>query len=927
MRSASTSRKGPVMFRLERNHRNPYVAVLALLSAALVCSCARRAPTADDARTKKDKQIANADDVDRALAEAAKEALEDREGAVLVMDPQTGRLRAAVNPRLAFEQDFPPGSTIKSFTALTAMRAGLIDRESRTLCRGRFIGESLDVVCSHPKSKGPFSLAQALGYSCNYFFATLSGRLNFDAFKATLASAGFGAKTGVNIGAESAGNLRDSDWRVRDLLGEGDNLLVTPIQLLTAYCALMNGGHVFRPQISPAGKFETEERRRLHIEDSHRAALIEGMRGAVVYGTAEKAGLSSLPIFVFGKTGTSTSSNGFRRQGWFVSFAADAGSAAEATPESLELAVLVFIKRSHGSDAALVSHRVFEEYVKQKGGGGESARPGDVARGRPGEGPNIKVRMFNEGRVVTLSLEEYVLGVLSVEAAVEDEIEALKAQAIVSRTYALKNLGRHANEGFDLCSNTHCQQYVSDDSRVSETMRRAVIETAGELLRDSKGQIADAYFHAACGGYTANFESLWGTAGPSYLRGVRDDYCKTMPNHDWTDEISSVQLAKALASDPLTDVGAKIDAVVVTTRDVTGRAEIISIEGERRRQVRGWAFKLIVGRALGWNVLKSSRFSVSRKGSTFIFRGSGFGHGLGLCQSGAHVMARRGATYAQIIDHYFQGTRVLADQANAKAQSRKDAKDPSFDSYSAAASLRLCFAGSDLTLSSDHFHLSYHSRVPRTEVEAALRALEAARLDMLARVGPASLKLPDFPLDVVVHETTQDFIAATGQSWWAAGVTHGHQIDLQPLAVLRRRRILTSTLRHEYAHAVIEAAGGGGAPRWLAEGLAISFAGEGPALERFKPARRLLVDELERRLAMPRSAAEMRSLYAAAYVEVRALIHTEGEPSVWRRAGHAHAGGSGLNDVGATITAFNQELTWNWEQRWAAAGNSYSKRS
>ena len=884
------------MFRLKRNRRNPFLAVLTLsLLTALVCSCKQPTPTAEPAEgsaKRKEKPTENADDVDRALAEAAKKALGDREGAVLVMDPQTGRLRAVVNPRLAFEQAFPPGSTIKSFTALTAMRAGLIDRESRTLCRGRFTGDSLDVVCSHPKSKAPFNLAQALGYSCNYFFATLSGRLSFDAFKATLASAGLGAKTGVNAVGESAGRLCDTDWRVRDLLGEGDNVLVTPIQLLTAYSALMNGGHLFRPQISPAGKLDAEVRTSLHIEDSHRAELIEGMRGAVVYGTAEKAGLSSLPIFIFGKTGTSTSSNGFRRQGWFVSFAADAGSAAVATPESLELAVLVFIKRSHGSDAALVSHRVFEEYVKQKRGEGESARAGDGARA--GERPSLKVKMLNEGRVVTLSLEEYVLGVLSAEAAVEDEVEALKAQAVVSRTYALKNLGRHANEGFDLCSNTHCQQYVSDDSRVSETMRRAVIETAGEVLRDSKGQAADAYFHAACGGYTANFESLWGTPGPGYLRGVRDDYCATMPNRDWTDEIPAAQLAKALASDPLTDVGKKIDEVVVTKRDVTGRAEIISIEGERRRQVRGWDFKLIVGRALGWHVLKSSRFSVSRRGSTFVFRGSGFGHGLGLCQNGAHVMARRGATCQQILDHYFQGTRISGDQANAKSQSRKDAKDVSGDSYqpSAFASLRLCvFARTpDLTLSSDHFHVSYPSRVPRSEVEAALRAFEAARLDMFARVGPASLKLPESKIDVVCYETTQAFIEATGQSWWVAGVTHGGRIELQPLGVLRRRRVLRSTLRHEYAHAVIEAVGGSGAPRWLAEGLAISFAGEGPSLERYKPRMRLSLDELERRLARPRSAAEMRSLYAAAYVEVRALIRKEGEPGAWRRVAHARLG-------------------------------------
>ena len=103
-----------------------------------------------------------------------------------------------------------------------------------------------------------------------------------------------------------AGMLRGGEWQVRNLLGEGENLLVTPIQLLTAYCALMNGGSLYRPQIAPADEFVPEVRSKLPVESSQRRGLIEGMRGAVVYGTAEKSGLSSLPIFIFGKTGTST---------------------------------------------------------------------------------------------------------------------------------------------------------------------------------------------------------------------------------------------------------------------------------------------------------------------------------------------------------------------------------------------------------------------------------------------------------------------------------------------------------------------------------------------------------------------------------------------------------------------------------------------
>src|SRR5207253_1662269 len=98
------------------------------------------------------------------------------------------------------------------------------------------------------------------------------------------------------------------------------------------------------------------------------------------------------------------------------------------------------------------------------------------------------------------------------------------------------------------------------------------------------------------------------------------------------------------------------DQAVVSKRDETGRAEFITVEGEHRKTVRGWDFKIIVGRVLGWNILKSSRFEVSRSGSNFVFRGSGFGHGLGLCQEGAHVMAARGVSYERILEKYFPGT-------------------------------------------------------------------------------------------------------------------------------------------------------------------------------------------------------------------------------------------------------------------------------
>jgi cell division protein FtsI/penicillin-binding protein 2 len=292
---------------------------------------------------------------DEDLKRAATEALGDREGAVIVIDPQTGRLRAVINPRLAFEQAFPPGSAIKPFTALAAMRAGLLDRETRRLCRTRYESEDFEIVCSHPRSAAPFDLEQALAYSCNYYFAHVGERLSQGAFISALGSFGLGARTNVSAG-ESQGSLPRGEWQVRTALGESDSLLVTPIQLITAYTALVNGGHLYRPQRGSEQEVAPRESARLNITPRHRSALIEGMRSAVKYGTARKLSSDS---YIFGKTGTSTSSNGFRTQGWFAGFMAESDVAGVPREDQIGLGVLVFLKRAHGSECAEVAAKIF----------------------------------------------------------------------------------------------------------------------------------------------------------------------------------------------------------------------------------------------------------------------------------------------------------------------------------------------------------------------------------------------------------------------------------------------------------------------------------------------------------------------------------------------------------------------------------------
>lgn len=890
------------------------------------------------------------DDVDATLREAATAALRGHEGTIIVMDPQTGRVRALVNPQLAYAQALMPGSTMKSFAAVAALRSGLIETGSRTVCPGRFTGLSFSLPCVHANHLPPFTPAQAIAYSCNYYFATLGKRLGRDELVDTLRPFGFGRPTGVDE-HEEAGTLRpcetgnaariraenyraspQSDCAARAGVGESDHISVTPIQLLAAYAALLNDGHLFQPRIAGANDFHRIERGRLAIAPEHRAIVAEGMRGAVLYGTAKRAGLDALPLSILGKTGTSLPPKGFRSNGWFVGLTGarkPLSGAGEINPEELSLAVLVFLTRANGLEAATASRSIFEAYASAIRSQ-SNQQPSNV-RKPPSQFGNrhsaIRIHLVTENVTHELSLEDYVLGVMRAEGSTETEAEALKALAIAIRTFTMTNRGRHTKDGYDFCSTTHCQRFLARPTVREGSFIDAARATNGQILLDDRGQGADAYFSASCGGETANLGTLWGKSPPPYLRGVRDEFCVTGPHAAWNDVITRANLLRALQSDARTDVGARLDNIIIDKRDETGRAEFITLAGEQRKSVRGWDFKIIVGRVLGWNLLKSSRFQVSRAGTNFIFRGSGFGHGLGLCQEGAHVMAQGGAGYQRILEKYFPGTRIKRDaetrgrgdavRSNSQPRSgemfiaqnrmidvqlRRSAmfSNPAVgrrlhhaptelstvsrtSSYKHSVPTELGARPRFLTLSSEHFCLTYPANVDRRDADSVLDTLESARTDFLRRASAASMP-PGIPtIEVRLNNSTGDFTARTGQPWWAAAATRGKRIELQPVAVLRRRGVLANTLRHELAHVVIDTVSRGRAPRWLEEGFAIHLAGEGPIFSFYVRRGGLIPEELEKKLASPSSQQEMRALYAQAYSTVLELVKNGTETSVWKK--------------------------------------------
>lgn len=307
------------------------------------------------------------DQVDSRLQKAAVLALQQHEGTIIVIDPRNGRLRTVLNPEIAFSRAFAPGSTIKPFAALAAMRFGLTG--SPLLCGENYSHRGFQTVCSHPRQQVALRTSEALAYSCNFYFAKLGERFKEPEFTTLLSDFGFGERSGINSERESTGKL-GGEWRSQNVLGEGDYVQVTPIQLLMAYSALINGGRLLVPRIATVNDFNTRFRRAVAISEDEREVVFEGLRNAIRFGTAKSAALHSLPLNILGKTGTSTPLKGFRPQGWFVGFAAETENQSVIDG----LGVLVFLKRGRGSEAAEVSRKIFEEYALA-----------ETAKGRMGE--------------------------------------------------------------------------------------------------------------------------------------------------------------------------------------------------------------------------------------------------------------------------------------------------------------------------------------------------------------------------------------------------------------------------------------------------------------------------------------------------------------------------------------------------------------
>ena len=212
------------------------------------------------------------------------------------------------------------------------------------------------------------------------------------------------------------------------------------------------------------------------------------------------------------------------------------------------------------------------------------------------------------GHVVELPAERYVAGVLAGESSVFRNEEALNAMAVAARTYAARLRGRHAKEGFDFCSTTHCQRLDLDG--INERVTKAAAATQGELLW-FEGKPVFSVYSRNCGGRT----EVWPDLTVPYLRVRRDPYCRPAA---WTWSATPLQLILALKASGLSVPDDLVD-VSILERTASGRAKTLALIGKNRSvPIAAGSFRFAIGRALGWNTLRSEQYEV--RGSSALSR-------------------------------------------------------------------------------------------------------------------------------------------------------------------------------------------------------------------------------------------------------------------------------------------------------------------
>lgn len=287
----------------------------------------------------------------------------------------------------------------------------------------------------------------------------------------------------------------------------------------------------------------------------------------------------------------------------------------------------------------------------------------------------VAVLQEGTGRVVELPLEEYVKGVVAAEMPAAFHPEALKAQAVLARTYVVRRLRLFGGAGVadgraDISSHPAQGQAWLDQRALRDRwgligyfrnwgkVSAAVEATAGQVLT-YRGELADALYHSTCGGHTESAAEVWGREVP-YLTGVPCDFCRHSPHYRTRVEVSLSDLkqgtvsgaasssASAATSAGASGTGSGTPVLALVESTATGRVKTLRVAGAVLSGTDARA---------RFN-LPSTWFTWQVEGDRVRFEVRGSGHGVGMCQYGADGQARQGRTYLQIINYYFPGTEV-----------------------------------------------------------------------------------------------------------------------------------------------------------------------------------------------------------------------------------------------------------------------------
>ncbi len=268
----------------------------------------------------------------------------------------------------------------------------------------------------------------------------------------------------------------------------------------------------------------------------------------------------------------------------------------------------------------------------------------------------VSVYINKERRTRELPLEEYICGVLKGEISSKWSIEALKAQAVVARTYTFNQIEKYGGKNYRLDDSIFNQVYQGGD--VPLKILQAVRATEKEVVI-YQGKLARVFYHSSSGGHTADVQDVWPSSDNlPYLRGVDDhDYsCGPEKYYPWFRTFDLETLSKKFSG-----LG-KIENLKIRKRDKSGRVkEMITFGEGRNHKLTGKEFRHIMNLHLNQthkNYFPSALFSLKIKNNLVIFKGKGSGHGVGLSQWGAKKMAEEGASYEEILEHYFPGTEV-----------------------------------------------------------------------------------------------------------------------------------------------------------------------------------------------------------------------------------------------------------------------------